>query len=184
MINFKTDSDRPFILFSDEWYILANKKFPSLSYYSSLDLVENGVGQVPVFLNQINKDKNNFPKGFDRPREFSIITGTLMKNIFKEEVIPHLEKIKNLKVNLYPIINEFYGDMVTVTGLLTAKDIIKQLKGESLGEAVWASYRILNDEGTLTLDDMTPKQISEQLGVPLNITKDSILEIFERDIIG
>ena len=63
-------------------------------------------------------------------------------------------------------------------------DIINQLKGRSLGEAVWTSYRVLNDEGTLTLDDMTPKEISKELGLPFNITEDSILEIFERDILG
>ena len=74
--------------------------------------------------------------------------------------------------------------MVTTTGLLTAKDIIYSLKGKPLGEAVWTSYRILNDEGTLTLDDMTLEQISEKLGVPFNVSRDNIFEIFERDIVG
>jgi len=181
---FNLDIDRSFIFFSDEWYILADKGFPNLSEYGSLDLVENGVGQVVTFINQIKEEKKNFPTSFDKPREFSIITGKLMESIFKREIIPMLEKIKNLKINLYTIQNNFYGDIVTVTGLLTGGDIIEQLKGKSLGEAVWASYRVLNDEGTMTLDDMTIKDISNELGLPFNITQDSILEIFKRDILG
>ena len=85
---------------------------------------------------------------------------------------------------LYVVENKFYGDMVTASGLLIGKDIINTLKEKSLGESVWASYRILNDEGTLTLDDMTIQQISSELGVPLNVSKDSVFEIFERDILG
>ena len=181
---FNLDIDRSFIFFSDEWYILADKGFPNLSEYGSLDLVENGVGQVVTFINQIKEEKKNFPTSFDKPREFSIITGKLMESIFKKEIIPMLEKIENLKINLYTIQNNFYGDIVTVTGLLTGGDIIEQLKGKSLGEAVWASYRVLNDEGTMTLDDMTIKDISKELGLPFNITQDSILEIFDRDILG
>ena len=69
-------------------------------------------------------------------------------------------------------------------GLLTGKDIIDGLKGKSLGQAVWSSYRVLNDERTLTLDDMTIKQISDILGVPFNLSNDSIIEIFDRKILG
>tara|TARA_Y100000588_G_scaffold390608_1_gene496589 strand:- start:2448 stop:3737 length:1290 start_codon:yes stop_codon:yes gene_type:complete len=181
---FNIDIQRSFIFFSDEWYILGKKEFPKLDEYGSLDLVENGVGQVAAFIEQINKEKNKFPESFDKPRAFSIVTGTLMEDIFKTNILPILEKIKNLTVNLYVIKNNFYGDVVTVTGLLTARDIISQLKGKSLGEAVWTSYRVLNDEKKLTLDDMTPDMISKELGLPFNISEDSILEIFERDIVG
>lgn len=181
---FNIDIQRSFIFFSDEWYILAKKEFPKLSEYGNLDLVENGVGQVISFLEQIDKEKNKLPKSLDKPREFSIVTGALMEDIFKTNILPILEEIENLTVNLHVIKNNFYGDVVTVTGLLTGRDILDQLKGKSLGEAVWTSYRVLNDEGTLTLDDMTPDMISKELGLPFNITKDSILEIFKRDIVG
>ena len=181
---FNIDVERAFIFFSDEWYILADKKFPKLDEYGSLDLVENGVGQVASFIEQIEEEKNHFPKSFDNQREFSIVTGALMEGVFRKHIMPILENIDNLKVNLYTINNDFYGDVVTVTGLLTGKDIINQLKGKSLGEAVWTSYRVLNDEGTLTLDDMTTEMISNELGLPFNITQDSILEIFERNIHG
>jgi NifB/MoaA-like Fe-S oxidoreductase len=87
-------------------------------------------------------------------------------------------------VNLVEIKNDFYGDMVTVAGLLAGQDIVNQLKDKDIGEAVWCSHRILNDEGTVTLDDMTLADLSSQLGVPVNVSHDSILEIFNRNIHG
>tara|TARA_Y100001935_G_scaffold202693_1_gene171250 strand:- start:4080 stop:5375 length:1296 start_codon:yes stop_codon:yes gene_type:complete len=181
---FKADNKRPFIYFSDEWYILSNMNFPKIEYYEPHDLIENGVGQVPKLLDDFEIQKKDFPHYFSSPREFSIVTGKLMEKTFKNQILPFLRKIKNLKINFYVIENDFYGSMVTTTGLLTARDIITSLKGKPLGEAVWTSYRILNDEGTLTLDDMTLEQISEKLGVPFNVSNDNIFEIFERDIVG
>lgn len=181
---FTIDKVRPFIFLSDEWYILADEDLPHTNHYDSLDLVENGVGQVSKFLEEFENDKNMFPKSFDKPIEFSIVTGTLMEKIFSKKIIPTLNKIKNLKVNLLVIRNNFYGDMVTVSGLLTGRDIIDQIKGRSLGSAVWASYRVLNDERELTLDDMTLSDITSELGVPFNVSTDSILEIFDRGIHG
>ena len=181
---FRADTNRPFIYFSDEWYILSNMNFPNIDYYEPHDLIENGVGQVPKLLDDFEIQKKDFPKSFSSPREFSIVTGKLMEKTFKNQILPFLSKIKNLKINFYVIENDFYGSMVTTTGLLTAKDIISTLKGKPLGEAVWTSYRILNDEGTLTLDDMTLEQISDRLGVPFNVSRDNIFEIFERKIVG
>ena len=181
---FSANGDRPFIYFSDEWYILSDTDFPPLSYYEPLDLIENGVGQVPKLLHDLDLEKSKFPTSFSKPREFSVVTGKLMEKIFKNQIIPLLSKIKNLKINLYVVENEFFGSEVTTSGLLTGKDIVDALKGQPLGESVWASYRILNDEATLTLDDMTLNDISSALGVPFNVSQDNILEIFERDIIG
>ncbi len=95
-----------------------------------------------------------------------------------------LNGIPGITVNVVPIINHFLGQSVTVSGLLTGRDIIDQLKGKELGEAVWVTHRILNDDGTKTLDDLTLEDMSTELGVPVNISNDSILEIFERNIIG
>ena len=99
-------------------------------------------------------------------------------------VVSELNKIQNLEVKLFKISNEFYGDSVSVAGLLTAKDIILQLKGKNLGEALWCSHRILNDEGLLTLDDWSLEQMSGELNLPVRVANDSILEIFNRDING
>ena len=73
--------------------------------------------------------------------------------------------------------NEFFGDIVTVTGLLTAKDIIKQLKNGSLGDEVWMSHRILNEDKLITLDDLKLSDISEALNCKVKIGEDSFLSL-------
>ena len=84
-----------------------------------------------------------------------------------------------MKASLIPIKNNFYGDSITVTGLLTGKDIIDQLRSQSLGDAVWMSHRILNEDGLKTLDDMTLEDISHSLDCPIRVGEDSFLTLVE-----
>jgi putative radical SAM enzyme (TIGR03279 family) len=173
-----------FVVLSDEWYILAEQEVPPSAFYEDLAIEENGVGQVRAFLDRFRKEQRRFPKGMNTPTRITIATGALAARVFREHVLPRLNTIKNLTVDLQVIPNTLFGAPVTVAGLLSGEDFLAQLSDADIGEAVWTTHRILNDAGTLTLDDMSLTQISEQLGVPFNITEDSILEIFRRGIHG
>ena len=173
-----------FIFLSDEFYILAENEVPDKEEYGGLDLVENGVGQVRSFLDNFTEEEKSFPKSFESKRSFSIATGTLAYDTMAKYILPKLNQIENLEVKLFKINNNFYGRSVSVAGLLTAKDIITQLRDEDIGEALWCSHRILNDEGEFTLDDWTLDEMSRELDVPVRVSNDSILEIFERNIHG
>ena len=172
-------SKSPFVLLADEWYILAQKSFPLKKHYGDYDLIENGVGQFRDFLDRFNFEKEQFPESIPVKKKISIITSVLAYDIFIDVIKPVLERIKNLEVNFFKITNNFFGDSVTVAGLLTGKDIIEQLKGQDIGSSVWATHRILNDEQTLTLDDMTLNQISKKIGSKIKISHDSIYEIIK-----
>jgi len=167
----------PFVLYSDEWFILAEQPFPPISDYGGLDLAENGVGQVRQFLSLFEEESANFPNALAFETNITLATGTLVYETFQKEVLPILNQIDNLTVTLLPIINKFYGESVTVTGLLTGTDIITQLASEDLGDAVWMSHRILNDEGTLTLDNLTIDEISDAIDCPLQLSHDSFLTL-------
>ena len=169
----------PFVLFTDEWYLLADQPFPLLAEYEESDLIENGVGQVRNFLNQFENESIKFPSELPEGRNITIATGVLVHDIFREKVVPVLNQIDNMHVTLVPIKNDFYGNSVTVTGLLTGKDIIAQLSSKPLGDAVWMSHRILNDDGCKTLDNMTIEDMSKSLGCPLSISNDSFLDLVE-----
>lgn len=181
---FPGSDEKPFIFLSDEWYILAKKPFRPIVEMGGLNLIENGVGQVQSFLEDFIIESKSFPTSFSEPTSFTIATGHLAYGVFEDNIMPTLNNIVNLSVNLVEIKNDFYGDMVTVAGLLAGQDIVNQLKDKNIGEAVWCSHRILNDEGTVTLDDLTLGELSSQLGVPVNVSHDSILEIFKRNIHG
>jgi putative radical SAM enzyme (TIGR03279 family) len=176
--------NKPFMLLSDEWYILAQESLPEIEWYGGLDLIENGVGQVRHFLNDIERDLEKYPTQIPESKKITLVTGTLVHPIFEEQVKPLLNKVENLTVDCIAIKNIFFGESVTVSGLLTGQDIVEQLKGKELGDAVWLSSRIFNDAGDMTLDNMTLEQMTHQLQTPINVTDDSILEIFERNIIG
>ena len=173
-----------FVVLSDEWYILAEREVPKTAFYEDLAIEENGVGQVRAFLDRFQREQRRFPKELAAPTRFTIATGVLAHSVFEMHVLPRLNMIGNLTVNLQSIPNTLFGTPVTVAGLLSGKDFLAQLTGMDMGEAVWTTHRILNDAGVLTLDDMSLEQISEQLGVAFNIAEDSILEIFRRGIRG
>ena len=104
----------------------------------------------------------------NKKTKFTIATGTLIFDYFEKNVVDYLNKnIKNLEVVLIAIKNNFYGEVVNVSGLLTGRDIINQLIGKNLGSSLWLSHRILNDDKTMTLDNMTLKDISHSLNIPV-----------------
>ena len=167
----------PFVLLSDEWYILSETEFPHMNDYGMIDLTENGVGQVRSFLNNFSSESKYFPESYKENKIVTIATGTLIKNTFSKKILPVLNNIKNLNVNLVSIDNNYFGKSVTISGLITGQDIIKQLKNKTLGERLWISHRILNDDGDKTLDDMTLREISESLDCKVSVSKDSFLTL-------
>ena len=128
------------------------------------------VNSASVYINQ--ESYNNINKGL-------LIFLGINCNDSIQDIDYLLNKIINLTVNFYKVENNFFGDSVTVAGLLTGQDIINQLKDKDLGDSVWSTYRILNDDQTLTLDDMTLKNISDALKTEFRVSKDSIYEIIQ-----
>ena len=169
----------PFILFSDEWYILGDMPFPNMIEYGDVDLLENGVGQVQSFLNTFHSEALDFPKYLKTPSQVTIVTGILIFEIFSREIIPVLNQIKNLHVQVIPIINKLYGESITVSGLLSGRDIIDQLSEQEMGDEIWISHRILNDDGVYTLDNMTLKDITQELQRPIKVGKDSFQSLLQ-----
>ena len=176
---YKLNDNRRFVFLSDEWFLMTKKELPSIAYYEDSELSENGVGQVPHFWNNWQKDIQSLPKKIKNPRRVTVCTGTLISEWFKSNWIPTVQNIKNLEINHVTIFNEFYGSKeITVSGLLVGKDIIDQLKGKDLGDMVIFSDRILSETGTVTLDDMSLDKISEEVGTPVVVTDDTPKSFF------
>ena len=176
---YKLNDNRRFVFLSDEWFLMTKKELPSIAYYEDSELSENGVGQVPHFWNNWQKDIQSLPKKIKNPRRVTVCTGTLISEWFKSNWIPTVQNIKNLEINHVTIFNEFYRSKeITVSGLLVGKDIIDQLKGKDLGDMVIFSDRILSETGTVTLDDMSLDKISEEVGTPVVVTDDTPKSFF------
>lgn len=169
------DGER-FVYLSDEWFILADEPIPPMEYYGNCHQIENGVGLTREFLDDFAEQAKQFPEQLDKLRKVSLVTGKLAEPILREKVLPVLNRIENFDANLFGIRNDFWGEMVTVSGLLTAQDIIRQLAAYDLGDALYLPMRIVNDDG-ITLDDKTPGDIQRHLGVKTFISDENFMSI-------
>ena len=176
---YRHEDGQNFVFLSDEWFLKIGAALPNQNYYSGHDLRENGGGQVVHFMADWQDNIADCCSGLEKPTRITIGTGTLIADYFNTNFIPLLKTVSNLDVQLKSINNTFFGeDDVTVSGLLTGQDIITQLADQELGDMVLFSNRILNEDDTLTLDDITLGQISHALEVPVRVVGDSPAEFF------
>lgn len=177
---YRLPDGKRFIFLSDEWFLKIGNELPDMRYYNDVDLVENGVGQVTTFMEQWQRKMKRIAVNIVRPLKITIGSGTLIAEFFREKFIPMLNAIPGLTVNYQPIRNDFFGaDQVTVTGLLTGQDIVRQLAGKELGDLVLFSDRIFRETGTVTLDDMHGEEITAALDTPFQVTSDDPAEFFQ-----
>ncbi len=149
----------------DELYIKAGMPFPDVDYYEEFTQFENGVGMMSLFMRQFRRELPWYEGKTARP--FCIATGTAAAPFLAKLIDEVKGKCDNLKGQVYTIVNHFFGEGVSVAGLITGQDLIRGLEGKDLGERVLISANMLRDGGDVFLDDYTLKQVSETLGVPV-----------------
>ncbi len=155
-----------FVFPGDEFIIKAEANFPNADYYEGFGQLENGVGMIPLFYNQF-KDGMNDNYGEPNHKEFSIITGKLAYPFIKKLMEQLMEKWSQLNIHVYEIKNEFFGEKITVSGLITGQDIVKQLKGKDLGNFILIPKSMLKAEDIIFLDDLTIGNVADRLSVPV-----------------
>lgn len=171
-----------FVQASDEWYINAGRDFPEAERYDGFVQLENGVGMVRLLMEEFEQEFEQL-EGDDREYEVSIVTGVIVYNSIKMLADRIGEKFPNVNIHLYKIINDFFGHRITVTGLLTGGDIIKQLKGKPLGQRLILPSNTLMADEPKFLDDVTLEQFIDALQVDVCIVESSGAD-FIHSIIG
>ena len=168
-----------FIHASDEWYILAEEEIPDEDNYDGYLQLENGVGMIRLLLEEFVDSLRQLRKSGamerwnHRKREISTVTGRIVAPYIERMARRMEEQFPGLCVHVHPIRNDFFGERITVTGLLTGQDIMAQLKGEHLGEELLLPINVLRSGVRVLLDDYTVEDISSALQVPVNIVKSS-----------
>ena len=168
-----------FIHAGDEWYILAEREMPEEERYDGYMQLENGVGMLRLLMNEFEEALADL-EGDDRKREISIATGKLAHPYLQKMIEKLQMKFPNVKVHLYWIRNDFFGEKITVAGLVTGQDLIAQLKGRELGNKLLLPCNMLRDGEEVFLDDVTLTQVKESLQVDLDIVKSSGWDFVER----
>ena len=161
-----------FIHASDEWYILAGEELPEEESYDGYLQLENGVGMLRLLLNEFAEALDE-EKGDQEERRLSLATGLLAAPYLERMAEQLREKFPRTEVMVCSVKNEFFGEQITVSGLITGQDLVKQLSGKDLAERLLLPCNMLRAEEDVFLDDFTVSQVESALQVPLNIVKSS-----------
>jgi len=153
---------------SDEFYITAGLELPTDEFYEDYSQIENGVGMLTDMRTSFEYELEDFieeyRQAFKAPRTVSIATGFAAYEHICALCKRLEEEFDGLKINVYPIKNTFFGDSITVAGLLTGKDMSQQLSDKELGDELLIPAVTLRAEGDVFLDDISPKELSDMLG--------------------
>lgn len=168
-----------FVHVSDEWYILADRPMPPEDSYDGYLQYENGVGMVRLLLDEFDQaltDKIAIYK--DRmetckEEKLSIVTGRLVYPYIQQMADRLSREFPMKQIQVIPITNYFFGEMITVTGLLTGQDIMAQCQEYTLGERLILPENLLRAGEEVLLDDITVTELKNALQVPVDIVKSS-----------
>lgn len=166
-----------FIHASDEWYVLAEEELPEAERYDGYLQIENGVGMLRSLLDefeeamtQVESEKRKYDVC---GKEMSLVTGQLAYPYISYMAEEMMRCFPQLTLHVYAIINEFFGEQITVSGLLTGQDMIRQLQGKSLGDRILLPQNVLRSGEDYFLDDITVGDMEKALQVQVDIVKSS-----------
>ncbi|HIU67692.1 MAG TPA: DUF512 domain-containing protein [Candidatus Caccomorpha excrementavium] len=179
---YKSRYNTRLVFASDEWYLTAGEEIPEADFYENYPQIENGVGMVRSLLDE-------FTEAFSRAkpdsacRDVALATGRLMAPILRRlfEVLP--DKFPNTRVTVYDIRNDFFGESITVAGLLTGRDIIAQLTGLPAAGRLLLPSALLRSGENVLLDDVTVSDIEKALQTTVRIVKSDGTDLL-RAILG
>ncbi|WP_330637503.1 DUF512 domain-containing protein [Enterocloster lavalensis] len=166
-----------FIHASDEWYITAGRDFPEEERYDGYIQLENGVGMMRLFINEFNEafeallgspEYETLAETLDRT--LTIATGKLTGPTIRGFAEQLMRAFPRLRIHVYDIRNDFFGETITVSGLVTGQDLIRQLKerkeaGEDLGGALHIPSNMLRVGEQVFLDDVTVQDVERELNM-------------------
>ena len=171
----------------DEWYVLAEEEVPEEARYDGYLQLENGVGMMRLLFNEV-QEALSAVTGDERQREISLATGRLMYPYIGKILEEIRKKFPNITIHLYAIRNDFFGERITVSGLITGQDLTGQLKGQPLGERLLLPCNMLKIGEPVFLDDFTLEEVENSLQVKTDIVKssgqdllDAVIGVYEND---
>ncbi|MDX2097239.1 MAG: TIGR03279 family radical SAM protein [Leptolyngbyaceae cyanobacterium bins.59] len=163
---FRKQFGSTFAWLADEWFLIAGADLPSEADYEDYPQIGNGVGSIRQFLRQFEEAAQNLPTHIKTPRRLIWVVGNAVEKALKP-ILERLNQVTGLKVEQVAIASQYWGQAISVTGLITGQDILAALKGRDSGDGVLIPSLMLKQDDTCFLDDLTIADLAEQLQVPL-----------------
>jgi putative radical SAM enzyme (TIGR03279 family) len=164
----------------DEFYLIAEEPFPPPSHYENFETREDGVGLIPRFIHNTQKALRRLKKKAPADRKALIVTGRAAEKMFRDDVIPEMERAGWPKPILFPITNQFFGPMVSCAGLLTGRDLRAGLKFAPKVDFILICDYMLKTGTDMFLDDLTVGELEKELGqriLPVTDSPQDLLQV-------
>jgi putative radical SAM enzyme (TIGR03279 family) len=163
---FRISLGSTFAWLADEWFLIAEQELPPESHYEDYPQIDNGVGSIRSFLNQFSDAGGQLPQRVSPPRRFTWVVGNAVEKAF-QQILHQLNAVEGLEVNMCALSSDYWGQTITVTGLLTGQDLLQKLQGRDLGDAILLPAVMLKYGDSRFLDDMTVEELAQKLNRPI-----------------
>lgn len=168
-----------FVHASDEWYLLADQELPPEESYDGYVQLENGVGMLRLLQDEFREAMRAQETCQPRQDTISIATGELAAPFIRTLTQEFMQRYPQKNIQVFAIRNDFFGEQITVAGLLTGQDILHQLKGKPLGERLLLPCSLLRSGEEVFLDDMTVEELKKALQVKIVIVNSNGQDLYQ-----
>jgi len=156
-----------FAWLADEWFLIGRQALPPASHYEDYPQLGNGVGSIRQFIQEFQTVAQTLlPSQINSPRRLTWVVGNAVEIAF-QPLVEQLNTVSGLNVELAPCRSNYWGQDITVTGLLTGEDLLTTLQGKDLGDGILLPSLMLKDHDTRFLDDLTLETVSQKLGISI-----------------
>ena len=156
-----------FAWLADEWFLIARQELPPESHYEDYPQIGNGVGSIRQFIKEFQATADRLlPLRIETKSRFTWVVGNAVEKAF-EPLVKRLNEVEGLEVNLIALRSDYWGQEITVTGLLTGRDLLAGLEGKDLGDRILLPSLMLKHGDTRFLDDMTVEEVESKLKIEI-----------------
>lgn len=153
---------------ADEWYLLAGRQIPDEAFYGDMSQLENGVGLIALLRSEFNNALKNTEEVTAKGTKTLLVTGMAAAPLLESLIALAKKKFPQIEARVQAVRNDFFGETITVAGLVTGTDILKQVTAGGF-ERILMPDVMLRHEGDRFLDDVTPQTLEEKIGVPVSV---------------
>ncbi len=154
-----------FAWLADEWFLIAGAELPTTSEYEDYPQIDNGVGSIRQFIQEFSQAAEMLPASV-KARKFTWVVGNAVELAF-QPILKQLNSVEGLEVNMCALSSTYWGQSITVTGLLTGEDLLQKLHGKNLGDGILLPAVMLKNDDSRFLDDLTVEELAGLLKTPI-----------------
>ncbi|MBW4561778.1 MAG: TIGR03279 family radical SAM protein [Mojavia pulchra JT2-VF2] len=149
---------------ADEWFLIAGEELPSESEYEDYPQIGNGVGSIRLFLKQFAAQ--SLPPKIASPKKLTWVVGNAVEKAF-QPILKQLNSVDGLEIDMRALCSDYWGQSISVTGLLTGHDLLLNLQGQDLGDGILLPNVMLKHGELIFLDDMSIEQVASKLNTKI-----------------